>query len=94
MLTRIDEKGKKFTEIINKEPVNVLIKTTSCSIQGDIYLRPEERIKDSLNQGDQFIAVTDVVVTFTDSSCTDIQTPFLVVNKEEIVWLSPIEEDR
>jgi hypothetical protein len=62
MSTHVDHKGKYFTDVINKELVHAIIQTLTVRVEGDIYVRPGERMKDELNRSDKFIAVTDAVV--------------------------------
>jgi hypothetical protein len=91
MSIHYDEKGKFFTEIIPKEPVPVRMQTLTHRIQGNIYIRPGERLKDELNQAVQFVAVTDAVV-FGASGDEICRTEFMIVNIDQIVWLTP-EQD-
>lgn len=62
MVTQFDEKGKIFTQVVNKEPLLVTIQTTQQTIRGTIYIRHGARVKDDLNEQAQFLAVTDAVV--------------------------------
>jgi hypothetical protein len=90
MTIRVDAKGKIFTDIVRKDEVPVLIQTLTSLIQGHIYLRPEARIKDEMNAGEQFIAVTDAEITQPNG--TVIKSSFLTLNKAHVVWLRPDEE--
>jgi len=91
MSIHFDEKGKFFTEVVPKEPVLVRMQTLAQRIQGNIYVRPGERLKDELNQSVQFVAVTDAVV-YGLSGEEICRTEFLIVNIDQIVWLSPEHE--
>ena len=91
MSIHFDEKGKFFTEIVPKEPVPVRIQTLAYRIQGNIYVRPGERLKDELDQAVQFVAVTDAAV-FEPSGAEICRTEFMIVNISQIVWLTP-EQD-
>jgi hypothetical protein len=91
MSTHFDDKGKIFTEFVTKEPVRVRIQTPTHCIQGNIHIRQGERIKDELNQAVQFIAVTDAVV-FGLSGDEIFRTEFMIVNTDQVVWLTP-EQD-
>ncbi len=90
MTVRVDAKGKIFTDIVRKDEVPVLIQTVTNLIHGHIYLRPEARIKDEMNAGEQFIAVTDAEVIKADGSI--IKSSFLTLNKAHVVWIRPDEE--
>lgn len=94
MVTQFDEKGKKFTPVITKEPVTVTIQTVSNVIHGSVYIRPETRVKDELNsaaENDHFLAVTDAVV-YNNQDQEIFRTNFLVVNIDHIVWVIPENE--
>ena len=70
----------------------VLIQTLTNVIRGRIYLRPEQRIKDGLNDNpESFIAVSKAEI-FSPGGQLLQSAPFLTVNKQHIVWLLP-EED-
>jgi hypothetical protein len=91
MTYRIDAKGKVFTDIVRKDEVPVLIQTVTNLIHGHIFLRPEQRIKDELNAGqDQFIAVTDAEV-YDLNGQLKYRSDFLTLNKQHIVWVRPDE---
>ena len=91
MSTHFDGKGKFFTEIISKEPVPVRIQTLTHSIQGNIHIRQGERIKDEINQAVRFVAVTDAVV-FALSGDEIFRTEFMIVNIDQVVWLTPKQD--
>ena len=93
MSVRIDSKGKIFTDVVHKEEVPVLIQTLTNVIRGHIFLRPEQRIKDGLNDSPEaFIAVTSAEIFGPNGQLLQ-NAPFLTVNKQHIVWLLP-ESDR
>lgn len=92
MTVRIDSKGKIFTDIVRKEEVPVLIQTLTNVIHGNIFLRPEQRIKDGMNDGqDMFIAVTNAEV-YAPSGALLHRADFLTLNKQHIVWLRPDDD--
>lgn len=91
MVTQYDEKGKIFTQVVSKQPVLVTIRTNHEMIRGCIHVSPGMRIKDELNSQELFIAVTEAVVL--NSQNEEIyRSNFLVVNKDQIIWVSPEEE--
>lgn len=93
MTIRIDANGKIFTDIVRKDEIPVTIQTHTHRLHGNIYLRPEQRIKDELNESrDIFIAVTDAKVFANDGSVL-YTSDFLTVNKHQIVWIRPDPED-
>ncbi|HQU37924.1 MAG: hypothetical protein CNIPEHKO_00495 [Anaerolineales bacterium] len=93
MLTQYDEKGKIFTEVVTKIPVRATIQTVKHQIRGMVHVRREERIKDELNRGEGFIALTDATVLNEDGTVM-YKTPFLAVKREHIIWVlpEPVEE--
>ncbi len=90
MSTQFDEKGKFFTNVVTKKPVRVIIQTTSHLIHGDVHVKPDQRIKDEL-QNDQYLAVTDAVVFGPDGKqlyCCH----FMTVNRDHMIWVIPQDE--
>jgi hypothetical protein len=84
------EKGKIFTVVIPKLPVQVTIQTVMHRIHGEVYVRPEARMKDELNQSEQFMAVTNAEV-FDLNGVSLYNSPFLTLNIDHIIWLIPDE---
>jgi len=91
MSTHFDEKGKFFTPVITKEPVPVMIQTVMHRINGNIYVRPEERIKDELDRADTFLAITEA--TILDLAGQEIfSADFITVNRQHIIWILPVAD--
>jgi hypothetical protein len=91
MSNEIDERGKYYTDVIQKEPLRVSIRTSNSRIDGTIHIRPMNRLLDELNQGDaSFIAVTQAKVLADGIA---IQVPFLALRKGTIEWIGPDEEE-
>ena len=92
MTMRVDAKGKIFTDIVHKERIPSLIQTLSNLIHGDIFLRPDQRVKDELNNNqEKFIAVTEAEI-YDASGKVAYRSPFLTLNKDHIVWIRPDEQ--
>lgn len=91
MYAQFDEKGKIFTPVITKKPIRVIIQTTTHLIHGDIHVRPEDRVKDTLTQIDVFLAITNAVVYSADG-LEQYRCRFLTVNQAHIIWLIPEHE--
>ena len=91
MVTQINERGKIFTQVINKKPVQVIIQTHNQKITGTVYLSPENRIIDELNSNGQFLAVTDATILSIDDVKL-YESEFLSVNLDQIIWILPVEE--
>jgi predicted esterase YcpF (UPF0227 family) len=94
MSIRYDEEGKIFTNIIPKEILHAVIQTVNQRILGNVYVRPEDRLKDELNRAEQFLAVTDAVVMDQAGLHQLYECGFLAVNRDHIVWLMPTDEIR
>lgn len=87
-----DEKGKIFTQVITKQPYQVVIQTIHNLIQGTVYARPNARLKDEVNEGgERFLAVTDATV-FDFQKVEQYRANFLLLNIENIIWLIPHDE--
>ena len=86
-----DEKGKFFTEIISKDSITVIIQTTSHRVQGMLDIRPGERLKDEINNLEQFFAITEATI-FKDDGKALYCCEFFALNREQIVWILPKDE--
>lgn len=93
MTIEYDEKGKYYTNVIQKIPVPSIVQTTSNLIRGLIHVRHDERLKDELENSEKFIAVTEVSVCDADGKVI-FSGPFLAVHKDQIVWLMPVNEEQ
>ncbi len=91
MKIRFDDKGKFFTDVVPKAAVSVMIQTIHQRIEGRIYLRPGERLKDEINNSEQFLAVTDAVI-YSANNEELYHINFLTLNREHIVWIMPTDE--
>ena len=91
MSIHFDDKGKFFTNVITKEAVPVLIQMPTNRIRGNMYVRPGERIKDQINQEEQFLAVTEAILY--DLAGEELnRCDFLLVNREYLIWLLPEDQ--
>jgi hypothetical protein len=91
MTIEYDEKGKFFTNVVQKIPVPSVVQTTSNLVRGFVHVRQNERYKDELESDEQFLAVTDATVT-DPAGNTLFSGPFLAVQKDQIVWIMPLSE--
>ena len=89
--TDFDEKSRSFTRVITKKPVGVLIQTTTHFIRGCIHIRPEDRLKDELNHGEAFLALTNAFV-YDNQGNQLFESDFITINCSQIVWLIPEDE--
>jgi hypothetical protein len=93
MTIEFDDKGKIFTDIVSKVPVQVVVQTTLQLLRGRMHVRRGERIKDELDRDELFIAMTDVEVVGSESQVL-FQSPFIAVRRNQIVWVMPEDEDQ
>jgi len=91
MSIHYDDKGKFYTDVITKEAVAVLIQTPTNRIQGNIYVRPGERIKDQINQEETFLAITEAIL-YDLTGAELYRSSFLLVNREYLIWLLPEDQ--
>jgi hypothetical protein len=91
MVTQFDDKGKIFTNVISKRPVQAVVQTETQQIIGKIHVTPSERLKDELNGSDQFIALTDAVI-YNLEGVEQYRCHFLTLNRNFVIWVIP-EED-
>ena len=92
MTIEYDEKGKIFTEIISKVPIQATVQTTTHLMRGRLHVRRDQRMKDELDANENFIALTDVSVLGPDGQ-TLFQAPFMAVRRSHIIWVIP-EQDK
>ncbi len=86
MYNEFDKKGKIFTKVLQKRPVDVQIQTVTHLIKGKCHVRPGSRIKDELDKAEMFLAVT--AVSLYDMTGKLIKKcDFLSVNRQHIVWI-------
>ncbi len=88
---QFDEKGKFFTDVIQKIAVHAVVQTTTQLIRGKVHVREGERLKDELDHDELFLAMTDASVLGTDGQ-VQFDAPFLAVRRSQIVWVLPDEE--
>jgi len=93
MTIEFDDKGKIFTDIVSKVPVQVVVQTTLQLLRGRMHVRRGERIKDELDRDELFLAMTDVEVVGSEGQVL-FQSPFIAVLRNQIVWVMPENEDQ
>lgn len=92
MFANFEEKGKIFTHIVTKEPVDVIIQTPTNCIYGLVHVRPEDRLKDELDRTTAFLAVTNVKIFDRDGKNLLFESNFLAINITSIEWVLPQNE--
>ena len=89
---RIDEKGKYFTPRVVKDTLPALIRTADQVIVGHVYVRPEKRLKDDLNEDmSRFLPITDARVYNAADETLLYHSAFLLVAYQHIIMISPVE---
>lgn len=91
MATSYDEKGKFFTNVISKIPVDVIIQTHKYRISGKAHIRLENRLKDEVTGSESFLAITEATIEDEQNELL-YRTKFMLVNREQIIWILPINE--
>ncbi len=90
MTFEYDNKGKFFTDVISKIPIDVLVQTSTHLIQGTIHVRKDERLKDELDGGNTFLALTEISVLNSEGK-TLYQNDFIAIQTSQVVWVIPEE---
>jgi hypothetical protein len=92
MDVRIDEKGKFFTPRVAKDAMPALIRTADQHIVGYLYVRPDKRLKDEINEDtSRFLPVTDAKVYHATTDEFIYRTSFLLLAFDHILSITPIE---
>jgi hypothetical protein len=91
MHSSFEEKGKIFTNVVSKKPVDVVIQTNQHTITGKIHVRPDDRLKDEVNTPETFLAVTDAVIHDLNGKLA-FETSFITINRQQIIWIIPSNE--
>ena len=93
MVTQYDEKGKFFTKLVTKQPVTAEIQLADYRIRGKIHVRPDERLKNELDQQEPFLAITDATI-YDKQNQVQFSTRFMAVNRQHILWIVPQEDEQ
>jgi hypothetical protein len=89
MQTHVDEKGKYFTDHVTKRGMPIVASIRGAVVRGVVHLALDNRLKDEMNNGERFIAITQAQVWDASEKQMQYQTDLLIVNKEQIVWIFP-----
>lgn len=91
MISHTDEKGKLFTPVVTKTPIPVIVQMPLHRVEGNIHIRPDERIIDEIDRSEQFLPVTEAVIYNPDGTIF-ASTHFLALNRSQISWILPVDE--
>jgi hypothetical protein len=89
---RVDAKGKYYTTHVSKQSVEVTARVQDSIIQGTLHLAPDNRLKDELNSGEIFLAITNAQVWQVNGAEPLYSTQVLMINKDQIAWIFPREK--
>jgi len=92
MTFEYDDKGKFFTDIISKTPVDVFVQTTNGLVQGILHIHRDERLKDELDRDEIFLALTGASVISADGEVL-YKNDFIAIHRGQIVWVMPKENE-
>jgi hypothetical protein len=88
---RVDDKGKFFTAHVTKLRLPITACIGNWIIEGTVHLKSDNRLKDELNDGEMFIAITQARVWQVGSDKLIYEPEVLIVHKNEIAWIFPRE---
>jgi hypothetical protein len=91
MMTGLDNDLYRQSHLIQKRPIPVALQTTKQLIRGTFHVRGVMRVIEELAFEETFIAITDAEI-FNYKGDRLFKTGFVVVNRKDIVWMTP-EED-
>jgi hypothetical protein len=92
MTIEYDEKGKFYTNIVSKVAVPSIIQTTTHLIRGLVHIRQGDRFKDELETNEHYTAITEAKILDANGNVL-FTSPFLAVQKGQIVWIMPANEN-
>lgn len=88
---RVDLKGKYFTPRVAKDSLLAVIRTTQEIIVGSVYVRPDRRLKDEINDdSSRFLPVTDAHV-FTTNNEYLYDVDFTLISYASIHSITPAD---
>jgi hypothetical protein len=91
MYASFEDKGKIYTNVVTKTPIDVILQTPSHQIHGKLHVRPNGRLKDELTSSEAFLAITDAAVYDTGGKLV-YRTHFIALHRDHINWIIPIDE--
>ena len=92
MTFEYDDKGKFFTDVIFKNPVDVFVQTTTGLVEGTVHVQKDERLKDELDRSERFLALTDASV-FNLAGEKVYEADFIALQRGQIIWVIPRENE-
>ncbi|MGA1841354.1 MAG: hypothetical protein ACMUIU_12075 [bacterium] len=89
---------RKYTAKTKKDSINVIVYVSGYKILGTVYLPLGGRLTDFLNtkglgaEGEVFIPVTDASIYSISDDSLIHYTPFLSINKDNILFIFPQDD--
>ena len=77
---------------VHKERRLVIVLVGNYRLEGEMHVLPGARISDELNKTNQFLPLTNVSIFSLDDSKLIDTVPLVLVNKDMISLLVPIEK--
>jgi hypothetical protein len=91
MTIHFDEKGKYFTDVIQKVAIRIVLQTMTNIVRGKIHIMPNRRFKDEINRLEDFFAITEAVI-YGPAGEELYRCDFLSASRDKIVWIFPEQE--
>lgn len=92
MTFEYDNKGKFFTDIISKNPLDVIVQTATHLVHGTIHIRKDERLKDELDRVEIFLALTEANILNAEGKIL-YTNDFIAIHRDQIIWVIPNERE-
>ena len=89
---RLDEKGKYYTTHVSKRAAPVVVSVAGALISGAMHLILDNRIKDELNGGERFVAITGAEVREGATGKLLYEAATVILNKDQIAWVVTTQE--
>ncbi len=89
---RLDEKGKFYTTHVTKRKASVIAFAHGTLITGMMHLLLDNRVKDEMNGGENFVAVTHAQVRDLASGQILCEDQTVLLNKNQVSWIIPCDE--
>ncbi|MBI5651915.1 MAG: hypothetical protein HZC40_15985 [Chloroflexi bacterium] len=93
MKIQVDDKGKYFTDRVEKASLPVIANIGGARVRGVVHLALDNRLKDEMNNGERFIAITAAQVWNENQDRLLFESDLLVVNKAQIIWIFPAPDE-
>ncbi len=93
----ISFKKEEFMDLNNphkvkREKLIVVIITEDYKVEGEVHIQPAGRLTDYVNSqtSENFIAVTNAVITSLSQISDPLKVDYLALNKKDIIMIYPL----